>query len=181
MFFILMVMKNPLLLMFGIMVIGLVAAGLWDAVPIIKITVHALLDPTAGALFNWHLTLGFIIFVALLTLITTLVQKYGTDQNALKVLREEQKLIQQQIKEHRSDPTKQMELSKKSMELVMESMPLTMRPVLYTSLPFILFFRWFGDYFTANPAKILGIGWIWAYFLLAIIFSSIYRKILKVY
>ena len=174
-------MKSPLLLMFGIMVIGLVAAGLWDAIPAIKTSVHALLDPTAGALLDWHLTIGFILFVALLTLITTFVQKYGTDQNALKILREEQKLIQQQVKEHKADPAKQMELSKKSMELAMESMPLTMRPVLYTSIPFILFFRWFGDYFTTNPTKILGMGWIWAYLLLAIIFSSIYRKVFKVY
>jgi uncharacterized membrane protein (DUF106 family) len=174
-------MKNPLLLMFGIMLIGILAAGLWDALPAIKTGVHALLDPTAGALMTWHTTFGFVIFVAIMTLITTLVQKYGTDQNALKTLREEQQLIQAQLKEHRADPAKQMELSKKSMELVMESMPLTMRPVLYTSLPFILFFRWFNDYFVAHPVKIFGLGWIWAYLILAIIFSSIYRKILKVY
>ena len=167
--------------MFGIMILGLVLTSLWNTVPIIKTTIHAVLDPTAGALLHWNLTFGFILFVAILTLITTIVQKYGTDQNALKTLREEQKLIQQQVKEHKADPAKQMELSKKSMELAMESMPLTMRPVLYTSIPFILFFRWFNDFFTANPAKVFGLSWIWSYLILAIIFSSIYRKMFKVY
>jgi uncharacterized membrane protein (DUF106 family) len=174
-------MKNPLLLMMAIMFLGIMVAGLWGAVPVIKKTVHALLDPTAGALLNWHPTIGFFLFVALLTLITTLVQKYGTDQNAIKALREEQKLIQQQIKEHKADPAKQMELSQKSMELVMESMPLTMKPVIYTTVPFILFFRWFDDYFKAHPTEILGMSWFWAYLLGAIFFSSIFRKVLKVY
>jgi uncharacterized membrane protein (DUF106 family) len=174
-------MKNPLVLMMGIMLIGIVLASLWESVPSIKTTVHLLLDPTAGALLSWHRTSGFLLFVAFLTLITTLAQKYGTDQQAIKALREEQKLIQQQLKEHRADPAKQMELSKKSMELVMESMPLTMKPVIYTTVPFILFFRWFDDYFKAYPGEILGMSWFWAYLLFAIIFSTLFRKILKVH
>lgn len=170
-----------MLLMMGIMFIGIVMASLWESLPIIKETVHALLDPTAGALLTWHPTFGFFLFVALLTLITTIVQKYGTDQNAIKALRDEQKLIQQQIKEHKADPSKQMELSKKSMELVMESMPLTMKPVIYTTIPFILFFRWFDDYFKAHPTEILGMSWFWAYLLGAILFSTLFRKALKVH
>ena len=165
-----------------IMLLGLGIATLWQTVPIIKETIHALLDPTAGRLLDWHPSFGLLLFTACITFITTLVQKYGTNQNALKQLREEQKLIQEQVKLHKADPAKQMELSKKSMELAMESMPLSMKPVLYTTIPFILFFRWFSDYFLAHPVKIFGyLSWFWAYLIFAIFCSTLFRKWLKVY
>lgn len=161
-----------------VMLLTLVVAGLWDKVPSIKNTIHSVLDPSAGALLNWNLNIGMTVLVLIVTLITTLVQKYATDQKKLKELKKEQKDIQDEMKKFRDDPTKAMELNKRSMPLMMEQMKLGMRGVVYTGIPFILLFRWFTDYFVAaGSPKIFGIGWIWFYLIGAIVFGSILRKI----
>src|SRR3989338_6137897 len=149
---------------FIIMLLGLGVAFLWDSIPLVKTNVHAILDPTLGTLLNAHILFGFLTLAALLTFITTLFQKYTTDQQQLKELRQEQKLLQEEMKKYREHPEKMMELNQKSMAIIAKTMPLTLRPAMYTSIPFILLFRWFGDYFLAHPAKVLGMHWILAYF-----------------
>lgn len=174
-------------IMFLVMIIGLVVASIWTSVPIIKEIVHNILDPSFGSLMNWNLDIGFVLIVTFFTLLTVLAQKYLTDQNALKTIKDEQKIIQDEMKLLKSNPEKQMELSKKSMELQMTAMPLTMKPVIYTTVPFILSFRWFADYFaTLGSVKLLGFfsaatSWIWAYLVVSIIMSVAFKKILKVH
>lgn len=168
--------------MFLVLGISMLVALLWDNIPVIKDTIHSLLNPTIGSLLNWNVSLGLLIVTAIIVLITTVIQKQFTDQVALKGIKEEQKKLQEQMKEQKSNPQKLMELQKKSMELAFEMMPLSMRPLMYTAVPFILFLRWFGDYFTANPAEILGfLSWFWAYIIFSIFFSLIFRKLLKVH
>lgn len=171
---------------FGIMIIIMLlsfgVAALWNYIPAVKSVVHLILDPSAGLLLNWNVTIGMLLITAIITLITTILQKYLTDQNLLKTIKEEQKLVQQEMKLVKSNPEKSMELSKKSMELTMKTLPMTMRPAMYTIIPFVLFLRWFNDYFTTNPMHILGfMSWFWAYLIFSIIFSSIFRKLLKVH
>ena len=174
-----------------VMVLGIGVSLLWDSLPSIKIGVHAILDPTLGSLLDWHLNLGFSIVVIFFTLLTTLLQKYLTDQKLLKHLREEQKAIQAQMKQFRDHPEKLLEMNRKSMEITMKIMPVTMRPVMYTTVPFLLLLRWFGDYFTViGTTKIFGVfnslgsflfpGWVWAYLLGSIVVSIFLRKWLKV-
>ncbi|MEM4271680.1 MAG: hypothetical protein QXD13_01150 [Candidatus Pacearchaeota archaeon] len=168
-------------IMFIVMLLSFGVALLWDNLPEIKSAVHSVLDPTAGVLLDWHTNLGMIIIVAIFTMITTLLQKYMTDQDTLKTIKEEQKIIQQEIKLAKESPEKKMELSKKSMELSMKAMPIAMRPAMYTIIPFVLFFRWFNDYFKIAQATVFGISWFWSYLIFSIIFSSIFRKMLKVH
>lgn len=165
-----------------VMLISLVIAGFWDKMPAIKNAVHFLLDPTAGWLLNWHLTIGMLLIVFILTLITTLVQKYATDQETLKEIKKEQKEIQKQMKEFREHPEKMASLQKKNMELLPKQMKLSFRGIAYTGVPFILFFRWFYDFFEVlgNPKFFGFLGWIWFYLIFAMIFSSILRKWLDV-
>jgi Predicted membrane protein len=163
------------------MIASFFIAGLWNY-PIIKDSIHLILDPTAGYLMNLNATFGMLVVVALITLVTTLVQKYGTDQETLKKLKEEQKIMQEDMKKYKNDPEKMMEFNKKQMEHMPKIMDITMRPMIYTFIPFILFFRWFNDYFTVNSVKFLGfMTWFWFYLIASIVFSSIFRKVLKVY
>ena len=169
-------------IMFIIMILSLGVAVLWDNIPSLKTAVHFVLDPSAGVLLNWNVTIGMLLITAVITLITTILQKYLTDQDMLKTIKEEQKIVQQEMKLAKEHPEKSMELSKKSMELTMKAMPMTMRPAMYTIIPFVLFLRWFNDYFTVNPVHILGfMSWFWAYLIFSIIFSSIFRKMMKVH
>ena len=160
------------------MLISLVLASLWDKIPIIKNSIHYILDPSAGALINWNLNIGMLIIVLIITAITTVVQKYATDQKTLKELRKEQKEIQNQMKEFKNHPEKMMELQKRQFAMMPKQMKLSMRAIIYTGIPFILFFRWFNDYFitAGSPKFFLGMGWFLFYLISAIIFGSILRK-----
>lgn len=153
-----------------------------DKVPFIKNSVDSILNPSAGVLLTWNLTIGMLIIVFIITLITTIVQKYATDQKALKELREEQKLLQAEMKKYEKNPEKVAELSKKQLEFIPKTFKLTSRAILFTSIPFILFFSWFRDFFTSlgNPKFFGFLSWFWFYFIFTMIFSSFLRKWMKV-
>src|SRR3989344_2914001 len=130
--------------LFIVMVISLGIASLWNRIPLIKETVHALLNPTAGALLSFNVNLGVIVFSAVISLMITIVQKYTTDQETLREIKKEQKILQAQMKEFKDNPQKLLELQKKQLEFIPRTMEITFRPLMYTSLPIILFFRWFN-------------------------------------
>ncbi len=160
------------------MIATLILAGMWDKIPAIKSSIHYSLDPSAGVLLGWNLNIGMLIIVLIITTLTTIVQKYATDQKTLKELRKEQKELQNQMKEFKNHPEKMMELQKKQFAMMPKQMKLSMRAIIYTGIPFILFFRWFQDYFLSvgSPKFWLGMGWFLFYFIGAIVFSSILRK-----
>jgi uncharacterized membrane protein (DUF106 family) len=110
------------------------------------------------------------------------MQKYFTDQDTLRKLKAEQKLLQQEMRKFEKDPQKLLQLQKKQLEFIPKTMDLTMRPLIFTAVPIILLFRWFNDFFlTYSADKIFGfMTWIWAYLLFSIIFSAIFRKVLNV-
>ncbi len=164
--------------LFVIMFASLIIAFYWDKLPWISNSVHFVLNPTAGFLLDWNLNIGMLIIVLFISAITTVVQKYATDQDTLKELKKEQKEIQKQMKEFKAHPEKMMELQKKQFAMMPKQMKLSMRGVMYTGIPFILFFRWFRDYFVAagDPRFILGMSWFLFYLIFAMIFSSILRK-----
>ena len=171
-------------IMFIVMVLSLGIALLWNQVPMIKDTVHLALDPTAGSLLDWNTLAGMFIVVIVIAFIKTLAQKYGTDQELLRQIKKEQKLLQKEAEKYKHDPEKLLELNKKQLEFVPKTMDITMRPLIYTFVPLILFFRWFHDYFSM-PAmegfRFFGfLSWFWFYLIFSIVFSSIFRKVLKV-
>lgn len=165
-----------------VMIASMFIAFYWDKVSFIKDAIHSALDPSIGALLNWNLVIGMLIIVFSITLITTLIQKYATDQKALKELREEQKLLQAEMKKYEKNPEKIAELSKKQFEFIPKTFKLTSRAVLFTGIPFILFFRWFNDVFTTmGDPKFFGfLNWFWFYFIFTMVFSSFLRKWMKV-
>src|SRR4030042_2338689 len=110
-----------------ILLLSSLVALLWNQVPIINQTVHAILDPTIGGILNWNVTYGMILIVVFLSFIMTLVQKYGTDQATLKELKKEQKILQGEMKKYKENPEKLLELNKKQMEFIPKTMELTMR------------------------------------------------------
>ncbi len=161
---------------------SMIIAILWDSVPFIKNAAHIILNPTAGTLLNWNITLGMAIIVLVISFFMTMIQKYGTDQKTLREMKEEQKRLNEEMKKVKEHPEKMLELQKESMKLALPMMRLSMRPVAYTAVPLILFFRWFSDFFSVfGDFRFFGIlSWFWFYLLGSIIFSSIMRKVLKV-
>jgi len=171
-------------IMLIVMVLSLAIAGLWNTVPVIKETVHLVLDPTAGGLLNYNILWGMLGIILVISAIMTLAQKYGTDQETLREIKKEQKILQEEAKKYKHDPEKLLELNKKQMEFIPKTMDITMRPLMYTFVPIILFFRWFNDYFAAPELegfRFFGfLSWFWFYLIFSIVFSSIFRKVFKV-
>lgn len=167
---------NSTLKFFLAMMLPLAIFSLWDKYPIIKESVHAALDPSLGVLLEWHLIGGFIIICGILALIQTLAQKYLTNQEELKKLRAEQKLLQEEMKKYKDHPEKLMELQKKSFEFIPRTMDLTMNSAFYTAIPFVLLFRWFQAYLV----PIWGGWWILYYLIAIMFFSQIFRKTMDV-
>ncbi|MBT4376337.1 DUF106 domain-containing protein [archaeon] len=167
---------------FRVIIIFFVLTGLiainWHKWTWLSGAIHAALDPSAGALLNWNLTLGMLIIVFIISLLTTLIQKYATDQKKLKELKKEQKAMQKEMKEMKDHPEKLMHLQKKQMSMMGTQMKLSMRTIVYTGIPFVLFFRWFEDFFlTIGSPKFFGfLGWFWFYFLAILLFSAILKK-----
>jgi len=166
-------------------VFGLIFGGMWNSIPAIKNSVHAVLDPSFGSMLDWNIYIGMFIIILIINLITTFAQKYLTDQASLKQIKDEQKILQAQMKEFKQHPEKMMELQKKQMEFIQKTFDLTMKPLIFTFIPFILFFRWFNDYFSMPDLvgfKFFGLlSWFWIYLIFSIVFSSVLRKVFKVY
>ncbi len=175
-------MNRFFMIMFGLMSISLVLLFLWNSVPIVKNSVGAVLNPTAGALINWNMTLGSLIVFFVIALITTIVQKYATDQETLRELRKEQKELQKDMNNYKDNPKKMMEIQKSIWPTTMKIMQVSMKGSLFTIIPFLLFFRWFMDFFAVlgNPKFFGFFNWFWFYLLSILVFSSILRKALKV-
>lgn len=166
-----------------VMIISLVIVFAWDKIPFIKDSVHAVLDPSAGwLLLNLNITFGMLLIVFIISILTTLIQKYATDQEALRELKKEQKILQEEMKKYKEHPEKMAELSKKQFAFIPKTFKLTSRSIMFTGIPFILFFRWFTDVFAAmGDPKFFGfLSWFWFYLIFTMIFSTILRKALKV-
>jgi uncharacterized membrane protein (DUF106 family) len=162
--------------------ISMIIAFQWENLTFITTPVHKVLDPSAGRLLEWNINYGILIIIVIITLIMSLLQRFTVDQETLRQLKKEQKLLQEEMKQYKDHPEKLMALQKKQLEFIPQTFDLTLRPLLYTGIPFILFFRWFSDFFTMmGDIKIFGYfsNWIWPYLILSIILSQIWRKLLK--
>ncbi|MBX4196616.1 TMCO1/EMC3 family protein [Candidatus Pacearchaeota archaeon] len=173
-------MNKGMRIMLIVLGISLLVGLFWNSVPLIKQTAHAVLDPTAGRLLTNNVTVGLITIAVLVMFIITLLQKYTTDQNELRKIKQEQKLLQEEMKKYKDHPEKLMQLQKKSLEFLPKTMDITMKPSMYTAIPMILLFRWFNDYFTGTSVKVFGfMSWFWGFFILMIVMSIVWRKVLK--
>jgi len=93
------------------------------------------------------------------------------------------------MKEHRRDPEKMRVIQKDMMPLNMKYLKLSMKPTLITLLPFLLIFMGlraiYGEaVIIPLPWDLPLIGtsleWIGTYIILSLIFTTVFRKALKV-
>ena len=137
----------------------------------------------------WAITLISLV----LNIVIIISWKYLTDQEKLKHIREEMKKIREEMKEAKNDPQRMAEINKKSMEHSGEQMKQQFKPMLITLVPFLIIFGWLRsvipyDQVVINfpfniwkPGLNDGMGWFGIYFITAMVFSTILRKIFKVY
>jgi len=145
-------------------------------------------DPMVLGLPAW----AFILLISIiLSLVVALIYKYATDQAVMKDLKEQLKKYQQQMREAKNDLNKLSELQKKAMEVNMKYMKQSFKPMIITMIPFIIIFWWLRSLYTGVvvipfnfhfPLSGLetGLGWIGTYIIFSMIFTTLFRKALKV-
>jgi len=112
-----------------------------------------------------------------INLIITLVTKLMTDQAKMKELKDKQNGFKIQMKNHKDNPEKLMEIQKEMLESSMEMMKHSFKPLLITLIPLLILFSWFRGIFAET---IIANTWIWYYIGASLIASMFFRKVLKV-
>lgn len=152
-----------------------------------------LLDPFFNYIFGWALEYGQLYFLVIIgfivVLLTTLAQKYLTDQKEIKKLKDESKELSKQARLYKDDPAKVSELTGESFKKSMATMKLSFRPMMYTILPLLFMFAWLrslyavGGAFFEMPVVLIAFvkGWLFVYIVISVIFSMILRKVLNVH
>ncbi len=118
---------------------------------------------------------SIIVVGAIVTLVSTLVTKWMTDQEHLKALKARQKEIQKEIKKAKPGDKLYLELQSEIMQISGKMMKSSFRPLLITMVPFLLLFYWLRGLYE----PLMGFSWFWWYFVSSIVFGMIYRKVFK--
>jgi len=95
-----------------------------------------------GFLFDLPPFWAILLISFVLTLATTIVYKYTTDQKRMLELKGQSKKYQERMKASRDDPQKMLKIQNEAMKVNLELMKHSFRPTLYTFLPIILIFWW---------------------------------------
>ena len=108
---------------------------------------NAPLDFIFGPLLKIPTLWAVIMLSMLISLLTTVIYKYATNQQLMKDLKDEIKALQNEAKQLKENPQKSMEVQKKSMETNMKYMSHSIKPTLITFLPIIILFGWMTAHF----------------------------------
>jgi len=107
------------------------------------------------SMYDSFLNLGYfwviLIISIVITLLTTIIYKYTTDQKRLKEIKKEMKILQDKQKKYRDDPKKVNEITKEMFGKNAEMMKQSFKSMLYTFLPLILLFSWMSATMAFQP------------------------------
>ena len=117
---------------------------------------------------------SIIILSVIVTLISTLITMWLTNQTHLKSLKDRQKQIQKDLKKCKPGDKLFEELQAELIQISMTMMKSSFKPLLITFVPFLLLLNWIRQIYTPILPH-----WIWYYIISSIAASLIYRKIFK--
>ena len=126
---------------------------------------------------NPYVSLATISFFV--TLVSTLAQKWLTNQEHMKSLRTRQKEIEKELKGCKEEHILK-ELNLEMLHLTGIMMKSSMKPMVVTMIPLLLLFNWLRGIYDGGGVPLLA-GWFWYYLGFSIVSSMILRKVLKVH
>ena len=119
--------------------------------------------------------ISIAIFSVVVTTISTLAQKWLTNQEHLKSLKKRQKELQKELKNVK-EPKLMQELNAEMMKITGIMFKSSMKPMFVTIVPFLFLFSWLRGVYI----PLLGNSWIWYYLGYSVLASMIIRKVFKV-
>ena len=134
--------------------------------------------------------MGPITFIALISmsvaLMITLVNKFAIDQNVMKEMKKDIAKYRSEMKANRGDLEKIKKIQPKMMEISMKQMKMSFKPMMYYFIPIILVFTWMKSVLVDVVVLPLSfwpghLGWLGTYIIFSIVFSTFFRKALKVH
>ena len=124
-----------------------------------------------------HPRLSIIAISAVVSLFISLINYLVLDKEKVKSMKARQKELQKEMKEHKHNQAKIMELNKELLENTMITMKNSFKPMLITIIPVLAVFWWIrGGVFEET---VIASTWLWYYIGSALVFSLIFRKIFK--
>ena len=123
----------------------------------------------------WNARIAIVILSFLVTLFITVVTYFMTDRERMKEIKAKQKALRLEIKKHRDNPQRMMELNKQMMEDMPEQMKHSFKPMIVTIVPLLILFSWLRGTFAESA--IAG-SWFWWYLGSSLVFSMSLRKLL---
>lgn len=119
----------------------------------------------------------FVIVVSVLvSLFISGVNYFVLNKERMHEIKARQKALQEEMKNHKDNPQKMMELQKEMFSHMGESLKHSMKPMLITFIPILIFFPIVR---TALIATSIASTWFWWYLGTSIIASMIFRKLFK--
>jgi len=118
-----------------------------------QVFIDAIFNPVFGWMLDIPPIVSIIILASVLGVISTLLQKYLTDQAKMRRLRDDTKKLQEQMKKVKDDPKKVMSLQQKLMPIQMDLMKESFKPLLVTLIPFLLVFFWLSNHFAFHQIQ----------------------------
>src|SRR3989344_2228081 len=120
--------------------------------------------------------ISIIVMALAVSFFVSLVNYFVLDKDKMQEIKNRQKAIQNEMKQHKDNPQKVMELQKEMFSHVGESFKHSFKPMLITLIPILFIFAFFRKEFLATE---IAKSWIWYYIGSSIVGSMIFRKILK--
>jgi uncharacterized membrane protein (DUF106 family) len=116
---------------------------------------------------------SIIVIGVLVSLFISIVQYFVMDKDKMKDLKAKQKTLNEQMKQHKDNPQKMMELQKELLGHSMESMKHSFKPMIITTIPILIVFGFIKSSFAVTE---IAKSWFWWYFGSSIVASLLFRK-----
>lgn len=120
--------------------------------------------------------LSIVIISFLISLFVTVIRYFMTDKEKMREIKEKQKKLREEMKIHKNNPEKMMELNQKMINDLPEQMKQGFKPMIITLIPILLIFAWMRSVYSVTD---IANSWLWWYIISSIIFSIILGKIFK--
>lgn len=123
-----------------------------------------------------HPKISVILAALLISFFISLVNYFVLDKEKMRDIKGKQKALQAEMKNHKDNPQKLMELQKEMFSHMGETMKHSMKPMLITFIPLIILFPILRNMLLETS---IASTWFWWYLAASIASSLIFRKLFK--
>ena len=118
---------------------------------------------------------SIVVVSILVTGVSTLAQKWLTNQEHMKNLKKRQKELQKELRGCK-DECLMKELNMEMLNITGVMFKQSFKPMFVTLIPFLILFTWLRGIYT----PLIGSKWIWYYLGFSVVSSILLRKVFKV-